>query len=305
MNRDTTDRLFLKKFAWLSVAAAIFTIAFKTYAYALTNSVGMLSDAMESIVNLIGALMALSMLHIAAKPADDDHAYGHSKAEYFSSGVEGTLILIAALGIGAYAIKRLITPQPIEQIGLGIAVSIIASLVNLITALILRRAGKKYNSITLESNSSHLMTDVWTSAGVLIALGAVAITGWQILDPIIALAVAANIIWIGIQIMHKSVLGLMDTSLPAEDLNILKNVLEQYTQNGIQFHAMRTREAGARKFISFHVIVPGDWTVDHGHHLLEQIEKNIRIALPNANVFTHLESLSDPASWDDVELDRN
>ncbi len=305
MNRDSTDRLFLKKFAWLSVAAAIFTIAFKTFAYLLTNSVGLLSDAMESIVNLIGAIMALSMLTVAAKPADEEHAYGHSKAEYFSSGVEGTLILIAAFGIGFYAVKRLISPQPIEQIGLGLTISLIASFVNLTVAIILRRAGKKYDSITLEANSSHLMADVWTSAGVLAGVGAVSITGWQILDPIVALLVAVNIIWTGIQIMRKSVLGLMDTALPTEDLNILKKIFDEYTKNGIQFHALRTRQAGARKFVSFHVIVPGEWSVDKGHHLLEQIEKNVRVVLPNAIVFTHLESLNDPASWEDVDPDRN
>lgn len=304
MKTDTTDRKFLKRFAWLSVAAAIFTIAFKTAAYLLTDSVGLLSDAMESIVNLIGAIMALSMLSVAAKPADDEHAYGYSKAEYFSSGVEGTLILIAAISIGVFAVMRIISPKPLEQIGLGLVVSAIASIVNFLAALILFRAGKQHDSITLEANARHLMTDVWTSAGVIIGVGAVALSGWQLLDPLIALAVSINIIWTGVQIIRKSALGLLDRALPAGDQSALQKVLHPYKESGIQFHAIRTRVAGARKFISFHVLVPGDWSVDRGHHLLENIESDIRKVLPNANVFTHLESLSDPSSWDDVDLDR-
>ena len=216
---DTTNRSSLTRFAWLSIAAAILTIVLKAIAYWLTGSVGLLSDALESFVNLVGALMALAMLTIAARPADEDHAYGHSKAEYFSSGVEGTLILIAAVSIGVAAIQRLITPKPLEQIGLGLGVSIVASLVNLFVALVLLRASKKHNSITLEANAQHLMTDVWTSAGVLVGVGAVALTDWERLDPIVAFLVAGNIIWSGVRIVRKSVLGLMDTALPVEAQN--------------------------------------------------------------------------------------
>jgi len=219
MISDTTNRSSLTSFAWLSIAAAILTIALKAIAYWLTGSVGLLSDALESFVNLVGALMALAMLTIAARPADEDHAYGHSKAEYFSSGVEGTLILIAAVSIGVAAIQRLITPKPLEQIGLGLGVSIVASLVNLFVALVLLRASKKHNSITLEANAQHLMTDVWTSAGVLVGVGAVALTDWERLDPIVAFLVAGNIIWSGVRIVRKSVLGLMDTALPVEAQN--------------------------------------------------------------------------------------
>jgi len=270
----------------------------------LTGSVGLLSDALESIVNLVGALMALAMLTIAARPADEEHAYGHSKAEYFSSGVEGTLILIAAVGISVTAIQRLLTPKPLEQIGLGLGVSIVASLVNLFVALVLLRASKQYGSITLEASAQHLMTDVWTSAGVLVGVGAVALTGWERLDPIVAFIVAANIIWSGVRIVRKSVLGLMDTALPVEEQSAIRRVLEQHDQIGVQYHALRTRQAGARSFVSFHVLVPGKWTVQRGHELLEHIESDLRLALPNITVFTHLESLDDPASWDDTTLGR-
>ena len=298
------NRSSLTGFAWLSIAAAILTIGLKAIAYQLTGSVGLLSDALESFVNLAGALMALAMLTIAARPADEDHLYGHSKAEYFSSGAEGMLILVAAVSIGIAAVKRLMTPKPLEQIGFGIGVSILASFVNLAVALVLRRVGKQNNSITLEANAQHLMTDVWTSAGVLVGVGAVALTGWERLDPIVALIVAGNIVWSGFQIVRNSVLGLMDTALPVEEQIKLQQVLEQHLQTGVQYHALRTRQSGARRFISLHVLVPGIWPVQRGHQLLERIEADIRHALPTAAVFTHLESLNDPASWDDMALDR-
>jgi cation diffusion facilitator family transporter len=259
---------------------------------------------MESGVNLVGALMALAMLTIAARPADEEHSYGHGKAEYFSSGVEGTLILIAAVSIGIASVQRLIAPRPLEQIGLGLAVSVAASLVNLGVALVLLRAGKRHQSITLEANARHLMTDVWTSAGVLVGVGAVGLTGWERLDPLIAIVVAGNIVWTGVRIVRESALGLMDTALPLEEQASVRKVLDQFTHLGIQYHALRTRQAGARRFVSLHILVPGAWTVHQGHHLLERIEEGIRQALPNATVFTHLESLDDPASWDDVALDR-
>jgi cation diffusion facilitator family transporter len=304
MISDTTDRSSLTRFAWLSIAAAVFTIALKAVAYLLTGSVGLLSDALESLVNLVGAVMALAMLTIAARPADEEHAYGHSKAEYFSSGVEGTLILVAAVSIGVAAVQRLITPKPLEQVGLGLGVSVAASLVNLAVALVLRRAGKVHHSITLEANAQHLMTDVWTSAGVLVGVGAVALTGWERLDPIVAFIVAGNIIWSGVHIVRQSVLGLMDTALPVEEQGAIRRVLEQHSQTGIQYHALRTRQAGARRFVSFHVLVPGTWTVQRSHELLERIEADLRLALPNITVFTHLEPLNDPKSWDDTTLDR-
>ena len=304
MMPNSTNRSALTRFAWLSIGAAVLTIALKSIAYLLTGSVGLLSDALESLVNLVGALMALAMLIVAARPVDEEHAYGHSKAEYFSSGVEGTLILVAAVSIIVAALPRLITPKPLEQIGVGLAVSVGASLVNLIVALIIRRAGKLHNSITLEANSNHLMTDVWTSVGVITGVGMVTLTGWQRLDPIVAMLVAANIIWTGFGIVRKSVLGLMDTALSPDEQKLIQKVLEPHKQGGVEFHALRTRQSGARQFVSFHVIVPGRWTVQRGHQLLEKIEADIRDALPIVTVFTHLESLNDPASWDDTNLDR-
>ena len=298
------DRSFLTRYAWISIGAAVLTMALKTLAYLLTGSVGLLSDALESLVNLAGALMALAMLTIAARPADEDHAYGHSKAEYFSSGVEGTLILIAAVSIVIAAFPRLITPQPLEQVGLGLVVSVGASLINFVAALILLRAGKKYTSITLEANAHHLMTDVWTSVGVLGGVGIVAITGWQRLDPIMAFLVAGNIIWAGVRILRESALGLMDTALPVEEQEILKKALEPYTQKSVQYHALRTRQSGSRRFASLHILVPNTWTVFEGHQLLESIEADIRRALPSITVFTHLEPINDPASFDDTKLDR-
>jgi cation diffusion facilitator family transporter len=294
----------LARFAWISIAAALITISLKTIAYLLTGSVGLLSDAMESCINLVGALMALAMLTIAVRPADEDHAFGHSKAEYFSSGVEGTLILIAAVCIGITAVLRLLDPRPLEQVGIGLGVSVVASLVNLFVAIVLKRAGKKYRSITLEADAQHLMTDVWTSAGVLIGVGAVALSGWQRLDPVVALIVAGNIVWIGVRIVRKSVMGLMDIALPVELQDTIQKVLESHKQKGIHYHALRTRQSGARQFVSFHVIVPGNWTVHEGHQLLERIEADLRIKLPKVTLFTHLESLDDPTSWKDIALDR-
>jgi cation diffusion facilitator family transporter len=296
----------LRRFAWLSIAAAISTIGLKTTAYLLTGSVGMLSDALESGVNLAAALMALAMLTFAARPPDEQHAFGHTKAEYFSSVVEGVLILVAAGGITWSAWGRLFVPQPIEEVGLGLAVSTAASLINLGVARILLRAGRRYQSITLEADAAHLMTDVWTSAGVLAGVGLVALTGWLILDPLIALAVAANIVWTGAQLIGRSGLGLLDTAIPAEERAALQAVLDRHGGMAleVQFHALRTRQAGARRFISLHVLVPGAWTVQTGHALLETIEQDILQVVPNSTVFTHLEPLDDQRSWDDLELDR-
>ena len=295
----------LTRYAWLSVAAAVATIALKTVAYVLTGSVGLLSDAVESVVNLVGAVMALSMLTVASRPADEDHSYGHSKAEYFSSGVEGTLILVAALAIGVAAVRRLLAPQPLEAIGAGLAVSVGASLINLAVALVLLRVAKQHHSITLEANAQHLFTDVWTSAGVIVGVAAVAGTGWLRLDPIVAMFVAMNILWTGTRIVRKSILGLMDTALPPEELTAVKAALDSHLNDGIEYHALRTRQSGARRFVSLHVLVPGAWTVHRGHALLEDLEARIREVVPNVTVFTHLESLDDPASWDDLDLDRS
>ncbi|MBK9992021.1 MAG: cation transporter [Verrucomicrobia bacterium] len=298
------EKTSLTRFAWISIGASILTIALKTVAYKLTGSVGLLSDAIESLVNLAGGIMALMMLKIAARPADNEHAYGHNKAEYFSSGVEGTLILVAAASIAYAAYGRLLAPQPLERVGLGLVVSVAASAINLATALLMIRVGRKRNSITLEANGQHLMTDVWTSVGVLAAVGAVAFTGWTRLDPIVAFVVAANIVWTGGKIVRRSVAGLMDASLPTADIASVKKVFAHYEATGIQFHALRTRQAGTRKFVSVDVLVPGAWSVQQGHDLVEKIEAEIRAVVSDSSVFTHLEPLEDPLSWADEQLDR-
>jgi len=298
------EKTSLTRFAWISIAASLLTIVLKTVAYELTGSVGLLSDAIESLVNLAGGIMALMMLKIAARPADTEHAYGHNKAEYFSSGVEGTLILVAAASIGYAAYGRLLDPKPLEQVGSGLLVSLAASVVNLATALLMMRVGRKRNSITLEANGHHLMTDVWTSVGVLAAVGAVALTGWTRLDPIVAFVVAANIVWTGVKIVRRSVAGLMDASLPDGDLDNIKKVFAQHEAMGIQFHGLRTRQAGMRKFVSIDVLVPGAWSVQQGHDLVEKIEAEIRAVVSDSSVFTHLEPIEDPLSYADEKLDR-
>ena len=299
------DRRSLRRYAWLSVAAALATIGLKALAYAVTGSVGLLSDALESLVNLAGALMALWMLSLAARPPDANHAYGHGKAEYFSSGVEGGLILIAAISIGIAAVDRLLHPRPLEQVGLGLGVSVVASAINLGVSLVLMRAARQYDSITLRANAHHLMTDVWTSAGVLLGVGLVVLTGWLWLDPLVALAVAANIVWTGTRIVHDSVQGLMDVALPAAEQEKIRSVLEGYAGDEVHYHALRTRQSGPRRFVSVHILVPGAWTVMQGHDLVERIEADLRAALPMLSVLTHLEPLEDPAAHDDLELDRD
>ncbi len=294
----------LTRFAWLSVAAAIATIALKSGAYYLTGSVGILSDALESLVNLAGAIIALAMLTIAARPPDEDHAFGHGKAEYFASGAEGMMIIIAAGSIAYTAVNRLLHPQPLEQVGIGLLVTLVATMINLIVALVIRRAGKLHHSVTLDANSRHLMTDVWTSVGVIAAVGIVALSKLTFLDPIIALVVAGNIVREGYHIVRGSILGLMDTSISAEELNRVVAVLDSYKQGEVTYHALRTRLAGRRRFVSVHILVPGEWTVHRGHEMLENIERKLSETIPNLSVLTHLESLEDPASWDDIGLDR-
>ncbi|MQC26552.1 MAG: cation transporter [Chloroflexi bacterium] len=302
---QVSNRVFLIRYAWLSLAAALVTILLKAGAYWLTGSVGLLSDALESFVNLAGAFTAIAMLNWASQPPDEEHAYGHSKAEYFSSGVEGGLILIAAVSIAYAAVQRLLAPQPLQQLGIGLGISMLASAINLVIALVLLRTARRHESPTLEANAQHLFTDVWTSVGVLVGVGLVAISGWQLLDPIVAILVAANITRSGGRIVRKSVLGLMDTALPPAELKKLQETLKRYTQeDGIAYHALRTRQSGPRRFVSLHVLVPGDWSVHRGHQLLEQIEADIRATLPNVNMLTHLESREDSSSWEDVGLDR-
>lgn len=298
------NRKNLTKYAWLSIAAALLTILLKAGAYLLTDSVGLLADAIESTANLLAAVVALIVLIVAAQPPDKEHAYGHTKAEYFASGVEGTLIFVASLSIGIAAINRLMDPQPIEQVGIGIIISIIAALVNLQVARTLHRAGSQYRSITLVADAKHLMTDVWTTAGVLIGISAVVITGWVWLDPIIALIVAIQILISGIKIIRESIEGLMDVALPQNEIEQIVGILDTHTFDGVQYHALRTRQSGAQRFMSVHLQVPGSWSVQKGHSMLEEIESDVRSALDPISVFTHIEPLEDPRSWEDIEINR-
>ena len=299
------NRASLTKFAWLSIGAAVCTIALKAGAYFLTGSVGLLSDAIESLVNLVGAGMALLMLTIAARPADEDHVYGHTKAEYFASSTEGLLILGAAIGIISAAVQRLLQPKEIEQLGLGLVVSVAASIINLVVARILLNAGRQRQSITLEADANHLMTDVWTSVGVIGGVGMAGLTGSYILDPLVAIVVALNIIWTGVKLIRRSVAGLMDEGLPEHEQKLIQNVMGKYRQKGVTFHALRTRQAAARRFVSVHVLVPGEWTVHDAHHIAEDFESEIRSALGGVvTVFTHLEPVEDELSMEDIFLDR-
>jgi cation diffusion facilitator family transporter len=294
----------LRRYAVISILAAIATIALKGGAFVLTGSVGLLSDALESVVNLLAAIFALYALSLAARPPDEEHAYGHGKVEYFSSGFEGALILVAAASIAWTAVRRLLHPTPIVDAWLGIAISLVASVINFAAARVLAQAGRRYDSITLEADAKHLMTDVWTSVGVVAGVGAAAATGWARLDPLIAILVAANVIRSGIDLLRRSTLGLLDTGLPEPLRARIVEILDNHRAGGVEYHAIRTRQAGARRFVSFHILVPGDWTVQRGHDLLEEIEEEIRATIPNSTIFTHLEPLEDPVSFEDTHLER-
>jgi len=304
MNTDTAPRTSLTRYAWLSIAAAVITILLKLSAYFVTGSVGLLSDALESFVNLAAAIVALIALNLAARPPNDEFAFGYSKVEYFSSGFEGGMILLAAVAIIATAIPRLIQPVPLEQLGLGLVISVIASLINLGVALVLLRAGRQHNSITLEADGKHLMTDVWTTAGVLVGIALVWITGYQRLDPIVALLVAANIVFTGYRLLSRSARGLLDRAIPPEELREVHAILDSYQSQSVQYHALRTRGAAARNFIAVHLLVPGNWTIQQGHLVSEEIETRVREAIPSTNIVTHVEPVDDPRSWSDTSLDR-
>jgi cation diffusion facilitator family transporter len=294
----------LTRLLWLSVAAAVFTIVLKLVAWWLTDSVGLLSDAAESLVNLAAAVIALVMVRWAAQPPDEEHAYGHEKAEYFSAGAEGGMIFIAAITIAWFAIDRLLHPAPIENAGVGLLVSAVASVINLVVGVVLLRSGRRYRSIVLEADGRHLLTDVWTSAGVIAGVALVAVTGIERLDPIVALVVATNILVTGGRLVIRSANGLLDRALPREAQDSVESVLHRYAGDDVSFHALRTRSAGTRSFVSMHVLVPGRWTVQQGHDLLERIETDLHAAVPTLTVFTHLEPREDDASFQDTRLDR-
>jgi len=289
----------LTRYAWLSIATGIIVFSLKIGAYLTTGSVGLLSDALESIVNIVAAVVALIALRTAMKPPDPLHHFGHGKAEYFSAQVEGFMILLAAVVIVGTAVERLLKPQPLEQVGWGLAISTAASLLNGVVAFILMRAGKKHRSMVLTADGRHLLTDVWTSIGVIVGVAAVGITGYLRLDALIAMAVGLNIVVTGLNLLRESTAGLMDKSLSPDDHQKIVTVLQQHESETVKFHALQTREAGRHRFVHLHVLVPGAWTIQQGHDLSEQIEAEIIAALPDTAVQTHIEPLEDPRSWAD------
>lgn len=294
----------LTYYARLSVVAAVVTLVLKLAAWRLTGSVGLLSDALESLVNLAAAFVALGSLAVASRPADDDHAFGHSKAEYFAAGTEGALILIAAVAIAWSAVERFFSPHPLSEPFAGLAISAAASGINFGVARVLLRIGRKRNSVALEADAKHLLTDVWTSAAVIPAVALVSFTGWLWLDPLIGLLLALYIIATGVGLVRESMLGLMDTGLPAPQMEMIRTTLARYAEEGVQYHALLTRRAAARQFMSVHLLMPGSWSITRGHDIAERIESDLRKAIPGLIVLTHLEPDDDPVSWHDVELER-
>ena len=295
----------LERYAWLSVATALVALALKGLAWWVTGSVGLLSDALETIINLATAFIALSMLRIAAAPPDEEHPHGHFKAEYFASGIEGALIVLAAAGIAWTSLPRLVAPQPIEAPGLGIALAVAASAINLATALVLIGVGRREHSIALEADGHHLMTDVWTTAGVIVGVGLVVASGWNILDPLVALAVAVRIVFTGAMLMRRSLAGLMDSAIPGAERGEIEKIFAEYRRRyEVDFHALRTRQAGSRRFVSFHLLVPDAWSVERAHELSEEIESRIRSLVPNAILLSHIEPIGQRASYDDINLER-
>jgi len=291
---------YLERFAWLSLATGIVVLALKTVAWQLTGSVGLLSDALESTVNIGAALVAVFALRAANRPADAEHHFGHGKAEYLSAMVEGVLILGASAAIIATAVNRLLSPQPLEQVGIGLAVSVVASALNGVVALILMRVGRAHRSMVLVADGKHLMTDVWTSAGVVVGVGAVALTGWAPLDPMIALAVGANILWTGWKLLRDSVSSLLDERLSDAEIDEVVAVLAAHENEEVRFHALQSRASGRQRFVSVHMLVPGDRSVREAHDLTAQIEEEIDERLPQTVVTIHIEPLEDPRAWNDI-----
>ncbi|MFN2136607.1 MAG: cation diffusion facilitator family transporter [Candidatus Promineifilaceae bacterium] len=294
----------LTRYAWLSVGAALLTLVLKFGAYQLTGSVGILSDALEGLINLAAAIVVLATLHYVERPPDESHEYGHDKAEYFSSGIEGTLIVVASAAILVTGLRRLLNPQPLEQVGLGLTVAIIAALINLLAGQIILRASRRYDSITLEADGRHLMSDVWTSAAVVGGVAAATVSGIEQLDPLIAIAIGLKIGWEGLHIFRRSVQGLMDTPIAREERETVESILNEHNGEGVRWHAMRTRQSGRRRFISVHLLLPDDWNVQRAHDLAEHLETEVAKAINGATLFTHIEPQGDPVAESDQQLDR-
>ncbi|MET4078637.1 cation diffusion facilitator family transporter [Janibacter sp. UYMM211] len=295
------DRARLTRFAWLAIAAALVTIGMKTTAWLVTDSVGLLSDAAESVVNLVAAVGALVALRVAAAPADAGHHFGHAKAEYLSAALEGAMIAVAALVIIWQSVLRLLDPRPVEDVGIGLAISVGASVVNGLVAVVLLRAGRRHRSITLTADGRHLLTDVVTSVGVVVGVALVWLTGVDWLDPVVALLVAANILWAGWGLLDESTSGLMDHTMD-ESANVrLAELLSRWADDEVHFHGLRTRVAGHTSFAEVHVLVPGAWDVRRAHDLVEEVEDALRAEYPDLRVSTHIEPREDPRSYDDYE----
>lgn len=289
----------LQRYAWLSLGTSIVVFGMKIVAWLITGSVGLFSDALESTVNIVAAVVAIIAIRAASRPGDAVHHYGHGKAEYLSALVEGVMIVAAAILIMITAVERLFNPRELEEVGIGLAIAVAASAINAYIAWVLIRAGKQHRSIVLEADGKHLMTDVWTTGGVVLGVGVVGLTGFDVLDPLIAIFVAINIVWAGWRLIWNSTSGLMDSALPEADHDVLIDILRRYASEEVRFHAVQTRASGRQRFVSMHVLVPGAWTVQVGHDLVENVENDIREALPLTTVQTHLEPIEDPRSWED------
>lgn len=292
----------LSRFAWLSIAAAVATIVLKTWAWRVTGSVGLLSDAAESLVNLVAAIIALVVLKISIRPPDQNHQFGHSKAEYFSAAPEGIMIFVAAALILVQAGDRLLHPTPLDNLGIGLLVSVVASVINGVVARILSVNGRRRRSMTLIADGRHLFTDVITSVGVVVGIALVWLTGWHRLDAIVALAVGVNILITGARLIGQSGAGLMDIALPSQVNDEILAFLDSRSSKTLKFHAVRTREAGYRRFLEFHMLVPGEWTVQHGHDVMEDLIDDLITRWPELRVMGHLEPIEDPRSYEDIEL---
>lgn len=287
---------------YAAVAASLFTLGLKAAAYLYTGSVGLFADAAESTINLLASLTALGSLWYASRPVDADHTYGHEKIVYFSTGLEGLLIALAALGTATYAVLRLLRPIELQRLEVGAAIALAASVVNWAVARWLLRVGRQHGSLILVADGQHLMTDVWTSVAVVTGLGLAAFTGVSVLDPIFALAMAAYILHTGWQLMARAFNGLMDRALPDDELAAVRRAVDSQLGAGWAFHALRTRQAGSRKFVEFHLLVPGSMFVRQAHAHADRVENAIQQALPDAEVTIHIEPVEDEASWHDSAL---
>lgn len=291
------EQHLLERFMWLSIAAAAITIALKITAAWVTGSVGFFSDAIESVINLVAAVVGLWALKLAAKPADANHNFGHAKAEYFSAQVEGAMILVAAIIIIVTAIGRILDPQPVDQLGIGLLFSVISTLVNLAVGLVLVRSGKKYRSSTLSADGRHLLTDVWTTVGVIVGMALVALTGWEVLDPIVALIVGANILFTGYRLLRGAMQGLLSEALPADELEVVNAFLRRFEEeHGVEFTSVRTAAFGRDRLLNIIMQVPGSWTVSQSHELADATENGLAQALGGAETTVHIEPLGHRAA---------